>query len=142
MDTTQEEKLEWTKYPFGAEANTPGVSFAIVAILDLLSFEGIDVSIHARDYFVVRSVSRAGSGEEGDKEDFGRKFSRKFPYGKCRGRNGHTAKKSADSGERYQKRFMVSMRAAYVGSRWPVRALSGAMFVFQLLSAQRAARQV
>lgn len=37
LDTTQEEKLEWTKYPFGAEANTPGVSFAIVAILgDLL----------------------------------------------------------------------------------------------------------
>ncbi|KOC68644.1 hypothetical protein WH47_06436 [Habropoda laboriosa] len=24
LDTTQEEKLEWTKYPFGAEANTPG----------------------------------------------------------------------------------------------------------------------
>lgn len=32
LDTTQEEKLEWTKYPFGAEANTPGVSFAVVAI--------------------------------------------------------------------------------------------------------------
>lgn len=31
LDTTQEEKLEWTKYPFGAEANTPGVSFAINA---------------------------------------------------------------------------------------------------------------
>lgn len=31
LDTTQEEKLEWTKYPFGAEANTPGVSFVINA---------------------------------------------------------------------------------------------------------------
>lgn len=31
LDTTQEEKLEWTRYPFGPEANTPGVSFAINA---------------------------------------------------------------------------------------------------------------
>lgn len=27
LDTTGEEKLEWTRYPYGPQANTPGVSF-------------------------------------------------------------------------------------------------------------------
>lgn len=26
LDTTTEEKLDWTRYPFGPQANTPGVS--------------------------------------------------------------------------------------------------------------------
>lgn len=86
--------------------------------------------------------SRIGGGER--KEKGQRKFFGNF-RGKYRGQNGRRGRKRRGFGggrERYQKHFMVSVRAAYVGSRWLVRALSGAMFVFQLLSAQRAARQV
>lgn len=78
LDTTQEEKLEWTKYPFGAEANTPGVSFAIVAILDLVSFpprllssERIDVprSRFSPSWRCLEQ-DRGGKGRRKDKENF------------------------------------------------------------------------
>ncbi|XP_076758190.1 eph receptor tyrosine kinase isoform X6 [Xylocopa sonorina] len=44
LDTTQEEKLEWTKYPFGTEANTPGWVEE--------SFTNFDKGINWRSYVV------------------------------------------------------------------------------------------
>ncbi|XP_034180114.1 eph receptor tyrosine kinase isoform X1 [Osmia lignaria lignaria] len=44
LDTTQEEKLEWTRYPFGPEANTPGWVEE--------SFTNFDKGINWRSYVV------------------------------------------------------------------------------------------
>lgn len=125
LDTTQEEKLEWTKYPFGAEANTPGVSFAIVPI-----------STWRSSYFMTRGVasrfSRSSSATwSGRLQEEGREEKKKkffAAYCNFRGDKMDTARRQEERGlgegrERYQKHFMVSVRAAYVGSRWPVRSL-------------------
>lgn len=179
LDTTQEEKLEWTKYPFGAEANTPGVSFAINAtqsrsagVVEGPPLRGFHqrrwsaATVYARSSIGTKVVYASVTGSRGagvsslaceGERACASKGKKMKKYEICStlsrsGRNSDRVRVASvgtkwarwrkNSGFRgYQKHFIVSVRAAYVGSRWPVRSL-GAMFVFQLLSAQRAARQV
>lgn len=37
LDTTGEEKLEWTRYPYGPQASTPGVSIQTCSIFLVLA---------------------------------------------------------------------------------------------------------
>lgn len=88
LDTTQEEKLEWTKYPFGAEANTPGVSFAIVPISTWRSSYFMTRGVASR-FSRCSSATRSGRSSPGggtgrEKEEIFRGVLQ-FP----RGQNGH-----------------------------------------------------
>lgn len=150
LDTTQEEKLEWTKYPFGAEANTPGVSFAIVAIL---SRDLITRSPPRLNSFSIETVDplsapgKIGGGGDGKKklDDFSRRKQKRYAVGSFRGDKMDTARRQEERGLGGGRGIRSTLWSRCARHTWAPAgrcALSGAMFVFQLLSAQRAARQV
>lgn len=85
LDTTKEDSLDWTRYPFGPQSATPGVSFSIspcasralktkkagrYVIRTLEVFEGADKEGHARRCLDVKNASIGAGRSYG----FGRLF--------------------------------------------------------------------